>query len=176
LWFDRIVNLDSNADFGVNVMRKTKRGERNYMKSTKCQTDAEATKNEIIARSTRTGCGVRKLDERLGTTDDRVATASPGRAGGQPKKFAYLVASVLATLVGPQDARVAGQGGFGSFGFAMMPHMMSGSPFVGHFQEFRDRGPGQEQGNPFFDSNGRPYGSPFGDYASGGYLPNHKWL
>ena len=147
------------------------------MKSTKFQTDPQATKNEIMARSTCTERGIGKLDERLGTNDDRVAAADgPGRAGGQPKKFAYLVASVLATLVGPQDAQIAGHGGSSGFGVAVMPHMMFGAPFIGHFQEFRDRGPGQEQGNPFFDSNGRPYGNPFGGYACGGYLPNGKWL
>src|SRR5215469_17078447 len=140
------------------------------------QTDAQATKTELIARSTRTERGIRNLDERLSTNDDGVAAASPGRAGGQPKKFAYLVASVLATLVGPQDAQIAGHGGFSGFGVAVMPHMMFGAPFVGHFQEFRGGEPGQEEGNPFFDSSGRPYGNPFGGYASASCLPKDKWL
>ena len=100
--------------------------------------------------------------------------ANPGRAGGQTKKFAYLVASALAMSVGPQDAQVARRGDFGGFGVAMM--LMFRAPFVGHFQEFHNKGPGQEQGNPFFDSNGRPYGNPFAGCACGGRPPNHKWL
>jgi hypothetical protein len=85
----------------------------------------------------------------------------------------HLIAIALATLPVPHDGRE--HGSFGRSGFAMMPHMIFEAPF-GHVQGFRDGEPGQEQGNPFFDSSGRPYGNPFGDYALGGASTNHQWL
>jgi hypothetical protein len=74
-------------------------------------------------------------------------------------KCSNLVGIALATLAVPHDVQATAHGGFGRSGFAMMPPMRFGEQ-IGHFQGFRDRGPGQEQGNPFFDSGGRPYGNP----------------
>jgi hypothetical protein len=89
-------------------------------------------------------------------------------------KCLYLVINAMATLAVPQDAQARAHGGFGRSDLAMMPRVMFRAPF-GHFQGFRDGEPGLEQGNPFFDSNGRPYGNPFRGCASG-YLLNRKWL